>query len=258
MDDTVSHALTRSAAPRPAFRCVSAGATHVGRVRKVNEDALVERPDIGLWAVADGVGGASAGDRASGLVAEALGRVGRPVTAAAFLGEVCDALKGANDQLQAEAAQRGGQRLSATTVVALLVFDQHFACVWAGDSRLYRLRDDRLQPISRDHSLVQEMVDAGTLTPEAARTHPQANVVTRAVGAERELVLERVQDRLRHDDVFLLCSDGLTKMLDDREIARLLRDRPVEIAVEMLIAATLERGAIDNVTVVAVQLAQSA
>jgi serine/threonine protein phosphatase PrpC len=117
------------------------------------------------------------------------------------------------------------------------------------------LRDYRLQQISRDHSEVQEMVDRGMLTPEQARTHPHANVVTRAVGAHDNLVIDMVQDRLRRDDVFLLCSDGLTKMLEDREIAALLGgDRPIEIAVEMLLDAALERGASDNVTVVGVQL----
>jgi serine/threonine protein phosphatase PrpC len=231
----------------------------VGKVRKVNEDAFLERPDLGLWAVADGVGGASQGDRASRLVVEALGRVHRPTAAAAFLTEVCDQLKAVNTQLQQEMTQNGGHRLSASTVVALLVFGQHFACAWAGDSRLYLMRDFRLRQISRDHSEVQEMVDHGVITSEQARTHPHANVVTRAVGAHETLALDMVQDRVRHDDVFLLCSDGLTKTLADREIAAMLgADRPIEISVEMLVDATLERGATDNVTVVGLQLLSTA
>jgi serine/threonine protein phosphatase PrpC len=164
-----------------------------------------------------------------------------------------------NDQLQQEAVQQGGDRLSASTVVTLLVFGQHFACAWAGDSRLYLVRDYRLRQISRDHSEVQEMVDHGVLTPEEARTHPRANVVTRAVGAHDALQIDKVQDRVRHDDIFLLCSDGLTKMIEDREIAALLGgDRPIEMSVEMLVDKTLERGATDNVTVVGVQLLSTA
>jgi serine/threonine protein phosphatase PrpC len=255
MEDTIRRSLAPKPSAPPSFRLASAAATHAGKVRKVNEDAFLERPDLGLWAVADGVGGAAQGDRASRLVVEALGRVHAPAAAAPFLAEVCDRLKSVNGQLQQEAAAHGGDRLSASTVVALLAFGQHFACAWAGDSRLYLLRDYRLQQISRDHSEVQEMVDRGMLTPEQARTHPHANVVTRAVGAHDNLVIDMVQDRLRRDDVFLLCSDGLTKMLEDREIAALLGgDRPIEIAVEMLLDAALERGASDNVTVVGVQL----
>ncbi|HEX7967767.1 MAG TPA: protein phosphatase 2C domain-containing protein [Stellaceae bacterium] len=257
MEDTIRRSLAATPAPTPGFRFASAAVTHVGKVRKVNEDAYLERPDLGLWAVADGVGGASAGDRASGLVVEALGRVRRPAAAAAFLGEVCDKLQQVNGQLQREAALGDG-RLSASTVVALLVFGQHFACAWAGDSRLYLLRDYRLHQISRDHSEVQELVDQGVLTAEQARHHPRANVVSRAVGAHDKLALDMVQDRVRRDDVFLLCSDGLTKMLEDREIAAMLGDRPVEMSVEMLVDAALERGATDNVTVVGVQLLATA
>ncbi len=256
MEDTVRYPLASKAAAAaiPGFRYVSAAATHVGKVRKVNEDAFLERPDLGLWAVADGVGGARAGDRASRLVVEALGRVHKPAAAAAFLTEVCDNLQDVNAQLRREAEERGGKQLSASTVVTLLVFDQHFACAWAGDSRLYLLRDSRLHQISHDHSEVQEMVDRGMLTQAHARTHPRGNVVTRAVGAHETLLLDKVQDRVRRDDLFLLCSDGLTKMLEDREIAALLRDRPIELSVDMLISAALDRGAIDNVTVVGVQL----
>jgi serine/threonine protein phosphatase PrpC len=259
MEDTVRHSIAPRPLATPGFRFASAAVTHVGKVRKVNEDAFLERPDIGLWAVADGVGGASQGDRASRLVVEALGRVHRPTAAAAFLGEVCDQLKSVNAQLQQESEQHGGNRLSASTVVTLLVFGQHFACAWAGDSRLYQMRDYRLRQISRDHSEVQELVDQGVLTPEQARTHPRANVVTRAVGAHEKLAIDMVQDRVRHDDVFLLCSDGLTKMIEDREIATLLgADRPIEMSVEMLVDAALDRGATDNVTVVGVQLLSTA
>jgi serine/threonine protein phosphatase Stp1 len=259
MEDTVRHSIAPKPSTPPGFRFASAAVTHVGKVRKVNEDAFLERPDLGLWAAADGVGGASQGDRASRLVVEALGRIHRPAAAATFLAEVCDQLRSVNGQLQQEATAHGGERLSASTVVALLVFGQHFACAWAGDSRLYLLRDYRLQQISRDHSEVQELVDQGMLTPEQARTHPHANVVTRAVGAHDKLSVDMVQDRLRRDDIFLLCSDGLTKMLEDREIAALLGgDRPIETSVEMLLDAALDRGATDNVTVVGVQLMATA
>jgi serine/threonine protein phosphatase PrpC len=258
MEDTVNYLIASGSPATPGFRFASAAVTHVGKVRTLNEDALLERPDLGLWAVADGVGGASRGDHASGLVVDALGRVRQPTAAATFLAEVCDQLKGVNARLQLEAMQPGGC-VSASTVVALLVFGQHFACVWAGDSRLYRMRDFRLCQINRDHSEVQEMVDHGLLTPEQARTHPRGNVVIRAVGAHEMLMIDMMQDRVRHDDIFLLCSDGLTRMLEDREIAGLLgADRPIEVSVDMLLDATLARGATDNVTIIGIQLLSTA
>jgi serine/threonine protein phosphatase PrpC len=242
-DTTIRQALRR-------IRWESAGRSHAGMVRTVNEDALLDRPEIGLWAVADGVGGESAGDRASRLVVDALGKIGAPAAAVSFLAEVRDSLQAVNRLLRIEAATAGSGRLIASTVVTLLVFGQHFACAWAGDSRLYLWRKGRLRQISRDHSAVQELVDCGMLTPKEARVHPNGNIVTRAVGAEDTLTLEMVQDQFRPGDLFLLCSDGLTKMLEDDEIASLLGGRPLERAVNDLIGAALRRGGSDNVTVV--------
>jgi serine/threonine protein phosphatase PrpC len=222
-------------------------------VRAVNEDSLIDRADIGLWAVADGVGGATAGARASGLVVDALAAVSPPVSAQAFLDEVRDRLSAVNEQLIAEACATGAGTLMASTVVILLFFDGFFACAWAGDSRLYLMRDGVLQRVTRDHSEVQELVEAGIIAPEQAREHPRGNVITRAVGAQEDLALDVVQDRICPGDLFLACSDGLTKMLDDDEIAPVLDDRPAAVLVDTLVDATLRRGAIDNVTVLAVR-----
>jgi protein phosphatase len=233
-------------------RWVSAASTHVGNVRKVNEDAYFEEPEIGLWAVADGVGGASAGDRASALIVEALGNVGKPDTAASFLAEVCERLRTVNEKLYNEApyTPRG---VTASTVVALLFFQRHYACAWAGDSRLYLLRDRVLRQISRDHSHVQDLVDQGILSPEMARHDSRGNVITRAVGAAEKIELEIVHEPYLPNDVFLLCSDGLTKALADEEIAALL-DVPIASAADGLIAASLAHGARDNVTAVVVRV----
>jgi serine/threonine protein phosphatase PrpC len=238
------------------FRLASAARSDVGKVRRVNEDAFLDRAEIGLWAVADGVGGESAGDRASRLIVEALGKVEVPSTAAGFLATVHESLQAVNKLLRLEAAAAGGDRLIASTVVALLVFGHHFACAWAGDSRLYLWRNGTLQQVSRDHSEVQEMVECGMLTAEEARTHPRGNVVTRAVGADDMLNLEMMQDQIRAGDTFLLCSDGLTKMLTDREIAGLIAAAHGADPATSLIEATLERGATDNVTVVIVTAVQ--
>jgi serine/threonine protein phosphatase PrpC len=233
-------------------RWISASSTHVGNVRKVNEDAFFEHPEIGLWAVADGVGGASAGDRASALIVEALGSVRKPDTAATLLTDVRDRLHAVNETLYREAPYmpRG---LIASTVVILMFFQRHYACAWAGDSRLYLLRERHLRQVSRDHSQVQELVDQGVLSPELARHDSRGNVITRAVGADEKLELDVVHEHYLPNDVFLLCSDGLTKALGDDEIIALL-DLPTTSAAEALIAASLDHGAPDNVTAVVVRI----
>jgi serine/threonine protein phosphatase PrpC len=237
----------------PAFQFVSGAATHVGCVRKLNEDAYLDRADLQLWAVADGMGGHDAGDLASQTTIAALDRIAAPDSAPAFLSAVKSALGTANTDLRQEAARRGPGRIVATTVVALLAFDEHYACVWAGDSRLYLMRDEQLLQVSRDHSHVQELVETHRLSPEEARHHPYSNVVTRAVGATDDLELETAHDRLCDGDFFLLCSDGLCKAVEDDEIRAILMRESLFDAPHALIESALARRASDNVTVVAVQ-----
>lgn len=238
--------------PRSRPHLVGAGLSHVGAVRKVNEDAWLGLPGQGLWLVADGVGGASAGDWASGQVVAAFDGFTRPEEAPAFLAEARAALDRANATLRARVHR--GERPAASTVVVLLAFGWHYTCLWAGDSRGYLRRDGRLTQITHDHSQVQELVDAGHLTPAEALKHPNANVITRAVGAHDELVVDRVAGQLAPGDHFLLCTDGLTKMLDDPEIAAMMAlfDDDTELCAA-LIERAVALGGDDNVTAVSVR-----
>jgi serine/threonine protein phosphatase PrpC len=129
--------------------------------------------------------------------------------------------------------------------------------LWAGDSRLYRMRGGVLQQLTRDHSQVQEMVDAGLLAPEAAESHPYANVITRAVGTSASLELDKLTDRFAANDTYLLCTDGLSKMVSDEEIAGILRNTPCGEVAEALIDAALARGGKDNVTAITVHVGQA-
>ncbi len=237
----------------PAFHFVSGAATHVGCVRKLNEDAYLDRADLGLWAVADGMGGHDAGDQASRRTIAALDRIPPPESAAALLGDVKAALETANAELRQEAAGRGPGRIVASTVVTLLAFGEYYACVWAGDSRLYLLRGEALRQVSRDHSHVQELVETQLLSPDDARNHPYSNVVTRAIGAADDLELETAHDRLRDGDLFLLCSDGLCRAVADDEIRAILMRESLFDAPHALIESALARRASDNVTVVMAQ-----
>jgi protein phosphatase/serine/threonine-protein phosphatase Stp1 len=163
----------------------------------------------------------------------------------------------AHKRLQEEAIRRGGTDILATTVVVLLARGSHYACLWAGDSRAYLLRGGMLTQVSHDHSFVQELLDAGAITPIEAANHPRANIVTRAIGARDDTVtLDKATDRLRSGDRFLLCSDGISKTLAEDQIARLLSDSDDVPAVQM-IAAALEGQADDNITTIVVDVSPS-
>jgi len=228
----------------------SSAATHPGAIRPRNEDNLVDRPDLGLWVVADGAGGHGSGDLASSAIADAMGNIPPGLTAAEMLAQVRLRITAVHAELQTKAAARERGGIIASTIVVLLVRGQHFAALWAGDSRIYLLRQGTLHRITHDHSLVQELVDSGALAAEEAEAHPQANVITRAVGAEGELVLDKVADRLHPGDRFMLCSDGVFKELPETEIAARLAEGADASA---LVQRAVEAGGRDNVTVVLVQ-----
>ena len=229
--------------------------THTGAVRTHNEDRLVDRPEIGLWAVADGAGGHDAGEVASGMIADTLAAIPAGLGAADLLTEIRKRVGDTHAALCAEAARRGPSTVIASTIVVLIARDGHFACLWAGDSRVYLLRQGVLQQITRDHSLVQELVDAGALAPEEAEGHPRANVVTRAVGGGMEpFELDKVSGPTLPGDRFLLCSDGLCKTLADAALAGLLGANAASSLTEPMIAAALALQVNDNVTAVAVEV----
>jgi serine/threonine protein phosphatase Stp1 len=228
--------------------------THPGTVRDHNEDVYVNRPDLGLWAVADGAGGHDAGEVASGLIATALDSIPPELSAEETLTQVRMRMAATHAALR-ERAARQGHGMIASTVVVLIARHGHFACLWAGDSRAYLLRDGTLARVTRDHSLVQELVDDGQITDAEAENHPRANVITRAVGSEADMVeLDKVTDRLVDGDRFLLCSDGLSKELSDAEMLEILRVDDAEPAAERLVAAALARNARDNVTAVVLEV----
>jgi serine/threonine-protein phosphatase Stp1 len=230
----------------------SSAATHPGAVRRRNEDNYVSRPDLGLWAVADGAGGHEAGDVASCIVTDALRTVPTGLGATELLGEIRHRIAGAHVALWAEAARRGRDAMCVSTVVVLLARQDYYACLWAGDSRAYLLRGGRFRQLTRDHSLVQELFDAGAISAADIAHHPSANVITRAVGAE-DLELDKVTDRLHPGDRFLLCSDGLFRTVPEPRLAETLAAGQGDIA-ERMVTTALARHAGDNVTAVTVEV----
>lgn len=233
------------------LRFVSHGLTHVGLVRDRNEDAFLERPEHGIWAVADGMGGHEQGDYASAAVVNRLAGFRPFADLEEFTDEVRRALSHVDVHLRARAKAAGAGTVIASTVACLLVYGPESAAVWAGDSRVYQLRDGEMSRLSTDHSRVQELIDAGLLSPEEAPRHPEAHVVTQAIGAGRLHFGTRV-GTIRPGDRFLLCTDGLTNMVADGEIAGELGSGTPQAAADRLLDMVLARGAVDNVTIIVV------
>ncbi|KIQ05368.1 MULTISPECIES: protein phosphatase 2C domain-containing protein [Pseudomonas] len=232
----------------------SSSHTHVGMVRTINEDACLDAPDNGLWAVADGMGGHASGDYVSSLIIDSLRALPPSAVLSTYEGALIDTLDHVNQQVRIEAEKRGGATMGSTVVV-LAARGAEALCLWAGDSRLYRLRNGDLKPISRDHSYVQELVDSGLLDEEAARSHPMGNIVTRALGVQDDLQLESARLDVRPGDTFLLCSDGLNKTVEDYELREVLGHEDPYQMVRSLVHLGLTRGAPDNITAVVIKAA---
>jgi serine/threonine-protein phosphatase Stp1 len=235
------------------FECASR--TNVGLKRKINEDSILAETGRGLWAVADGMGGHEAGEIASNMVTDAL----RCLPAGADLDELAglavEALRQVNRELIDLARSAEHDQTIGTTVVGLAVADGSYRCFWMGDSRAYLLRGGEIGRISHDHSLVQNLVDAGMLKPDEAETHANANLITRAVGVAESVEVDIVSGEARAGDLFLLASDGLTRVVPDEELAAELQRGSLDEVADRLIDTVLERGAPDNVSLIIIRIA---
>lgn len=233
---------------------LSSAATHCGAVRNMNEDAFLNRNNDGLWVVADGMGGHEAGEVASEMITASLGRVDVNQPIPDVVDSIEDTLLEVHHKIRTYSRTHCEGRTMGSTVVSFLMRESVGVCLWAGDSRLYRYRDNALQAVSEDHSQVNEMLSRGMITPQEAVNHPASNVITRAVGASETLYIDVTLVELKSNDVYLLCSDGLYGALDETEIAGLLSSGNVEAATQALIERSLQAGARDNVTVIAVKV----
>jgi serine/threonine protein phosphatase PrpC len=227
-----------------------AGLSHPGRRRRRNEDAFVIAPP--LFAVADGMGGAKAGEIASRLAAAAVREEG------AGRVDVAELIHEANRRVFERASVDPSASGMGTTMTVALVEDDHVTIGHVGDSRAYRLRDHRLEQLTEDHSLVAELVRSGRLSPEEAETHPQRSAITRSVGTEAEVDVDTFTVETRPGDVFLICSDGLTTMVEEDHIAGVVEENrdDLERAAKQLIADANRSGGEDNVTVVCFEIVE--
>jgi len=234
------------------FTWLSASISEVGRVRSLNEDACVELPEKRIWAVADGMGGHDAGDKASRLIIDSLLSVRHQDSFSAFVDAVEDTLIEVHEELFRRGEARG--QIGGSTLVALLVRNCYALVMWAGDSRAYLFRNDTLTRITQDHSVVAELLERGEISPEEAAVHPEANVITRAVGAVKNLYLDMDIVEIKHGDNLLLCSDGLYREVAEQEISAILhRHYSPAKAVQEMVELALSRGGRDNITGVVIR-----
>jgi len=237
------------------IRVVSCGMSDVGLRRSNNEDAFVSSPERGMLALADGMGGAASGEVASAIFAETAREMFSGVTAAS-VEEAEDLVQrtflSANRRIRESAAREPRHKdMGCTGEIVVFTADGHYVAGHVGDSRIYLLRGGRLRQVTKDHSFVQEQVDQGILTPDQARVHAYRHMILRAVGISDSLAVDLVSGKACAGDLFLLCSDGLTDMVEDSLIeATLASGLPIEEMAGRLVRNACDAGGHDNVTVV--------
>lgn len=253
------------------MKILSFGATDPGKKRTNNEDSFLVNDGLRLYAVADGVGGSEAGEVASriavdsiaGSMPDLLGDKDRTPPMGSRSGDVPElaafryAVLLANRNIIEEAEKNTARTGMGTTLTALLVARKRAFLAHIGDSRAYRLRGGTLEQLTKDHSVVAEQVRSGLITAAQARTSPYRHVITRVLGTDREAAPDLMEQAVKPGDVFLLCSDGLTEMVDDREINRILAGSAPRDAARKLIDAANVQGGADNITAVVLKVLEA-
>lgn len=238
---------------RRPIEWVSFSATDVGSVRTENEDAILAQPEIGLWVVADGMGGHEAGNVASQMIVDSLFEMDKPDHIKDYISEIENRILDVNQRLLEYSEIMLDGRMIGSTFVGFVIYGQVGICMWMGDSRLYVYRGNELRQLSRDHSHVSELLEAGAITEKEAENHPEANVITRAVGTSEEIYMDLDVFNVQLGDVFLLCSDGLYNSVDKKTIESQVRAKEPEDIVTGLINTAITNGAADNVSVIAIK-----
>lgn len=228
--------------------------THAGKVRPYNEDAILDMTEQGVWVVADGMGGHSAGDVASQMVVDGIKRyvdiAGHSLNTDGLKNTLIDV----NQQIIDYSNKHHEGKTMGSTVVVLHVRDGFYHCLWVGDSRIYMMRHQCLRRKTRDHSQVMDMVEQGLIAESEAEDHPLSNVITRAIGVSEELRVDQLSGELLPDDQFLLCSDGLTKELSDSDLTKCMQAANVSDIGLALMHSALVKGASDNVSCILVNI----
>ncbi|NQZ06116.1 MAG: serine/threonine-protein phosphatase [Algicola sp.] len=230
--------------------------TDTGKVRKINEDDFMANNAQAHWAVADGMGGHDAGDVASQAISKALYKIDQTAEFGVFVDRVEDCLIEVNQNLRTLAG--GGDRVIGSTVAGLAIQQQYALYYWVGDSRVYRFRNKTLKQLSIDHTYTQELVDQGKISIAEVANHPDKNVITRAVGADEHLFVDFEIEKIKANDVYFICSDGVEKEMDDKQVEQILVEHQDNMADagKIILDTVIAKGARDNVTFILVSLQQ--
>ena len=237
-----------------------AAATDVGRIRAGNEDSLYADadPERGLFIVADGMGGHAAGEIASEMAVQIVAKEMAPIRDLSddeSLTAMASALRSANQAIFERTIIEADKQGMGTTASCLMLGSGRYVIGHIGDSRIYQLRDGVFRQVTKDHSYVQEQVDAGFLTPEQARYHPYSNVITRCVGANAAVEADVLQGEIKPGDIYLVASDGLTGMVEDPQLKKIMETKSTPGAmVNSMINEANKRGGLDNITAIVVQV----
>ena len=227
--------------------------TDVGLVRKVNEDSMISVPELGMFLVADGMGGHAGGDFASQCIVARIGQIDQNLPSSEVMKAMRSAILEAHYEILAEAERRGGGTIGSTAI-GLILSEPHFACLWVGDSRLYHMRNGKMVQLSRDHSLVNDLLESGQITEEEAVNHPHGNVITRAVGVGDTVEIDKLRGTYEPGDRFLLCSDGLSGFVTDEVISQYMSTAPITSLCNELIELAKEGGGRDNITAIVIEI----
>ena len=238
-----------------------AGKSDVGLKRSANEDTFVIKGELGFCLVADGLGGAAAGELASRFFADAALEIFEQATDMIeknVVERIQNSFRLANDRIQNHIKRNPSHKGMGCTAELMAFSDQGFVIGHLGDSRSYRFRNGFLKQLTHDHSLVQEQIDKGFIAEEDARKHPLRNVILKAVGINESLALDLIRGRIYPQDQFILCSDGLTDMVEDTTIRRIFQSAiPAEKKVDQFIELALSGGGKDNITVVLIEISKN-
>ncbi len=240
------------------FRISSNGVTHVGHVRTKNEDSILLLPEENLWVVADGMGGHQAGDFASQTITQNLGLFKQQVNLDDSILLLEENLINSNTIIRRKAEILGRNATIGSTVVCLYVWRNYAFTFWAGDSRLYRFRNNKIERLTEDHSYVEELVKMGKIDAGDAENHPAANVVLKAVGIDELLRMDFDYFELLDDDIFIICSDGLYKDMEERAMVPVIQANTgdMDALTQALLVSSLNAGGTDNTSIIALKVSE--
>jgi protein phosphatase len=249
---------SRSIHSASCFNVISHGVTNIGHIRTKNEDSILLLPEESIWVVADGMGGHHAGDFASQTITQNMSTFKQQSALEKSISLIEENLINSNTVIRQKALELGENATVGSTVVTTYIWGKFIFVFWAGDSRLYRHRDNQLTRLTEDHSYVEELIKIGNIEAKDAEAHPASNVVLKAIGVVDDFRVDLSYFEIQNDDIYMLCSDGLYKDLDESKISDIIQTNRDDLPLlnQTLLSSSLDAGGSDNTSIVAIKVTQ--